>query len=59
VLRDEFGNEARVGQLGVSGAQALGGGAGREFLPIHRLAGAAVETDLGHGSVYGGRRWGR
>lgn len=45
VMRDEFGNEARVGMLGVGGAQALGGGAaGREFLPLHRLAGAAVET---------------
>ena len=47
VLRDEFGNEARVGMLGVSGAQALGGGAGREYLPIHRLLGAAVQTTWG------------
>jgi regulator of sigma E protease len=44
VMRDEFGNEAKIGQLGVGGAQALGGGAGREYLPIHRLFGAAVET---------------
>jgi len=44
VMRDEFGNEARVGQLGIQGAQALGGGAGREYLPPHRLFGAAVET---------------
>jgi len=40
---DEFGNKARVGRLGVQGAQALGGGAGREFLPVHRLFGAAVD----------------
>jgi regulator of sigma E protease len=45
VKEDEFGNQARVGQLGVSGAQALGGaGAGREQLPVHRLLGAAVAT---------------
>jgi len=43
MMRDEFGNEARVGQLGVTGAQALGGGAGREYLPVHRLFGAAVD----------------
>jgi regulator of sigma E protease len=43
---DEFGNQARVGRLGVQGAQALGGGAGREFLPPHRLLGAAVETTI-------------
>jgi regulator of sigma E protease len=41
---DEFGNKARIGMLGVQGAQALGGGAGREQLPPHRLFGAAVDT---------------
>jgi len=40
---DEFGNKARIGMLGVQGAQALGGGAGREQLPPHRLFGAAVD----------------
>ena len=45
VMRDEFGNESKVGLLGIGGAQALGGGAaGREKLPVHRLFGAAVET---------------
>jgi regulator of sigma E protease len=43
-ITDEFGNQARVGRLGVQGAQALGGGAGREQLPPHRLLGAAVDT---------------
>ena len=43
-MTDEFGNQARVGRLGVHGAQALGGGAGREQLPPHRLLGAAVDT---------------
>ena len=44
VDRDQFGNEARVGRIGVAGAQALGVGAGRETLPPHRLVGAAVAT---------------
>jgi len=43
-ISDEFGNKARIGQLGIAGAQALGDGAGREHLPVHQLAGAAVET---------------
>jgi regulator of sigma E protease len=42
-MEDEFGNKARVGMLGITGAQALGAGAGREFLPPHRLLGASVE----------------
>jgi regulator of sigma E protease len=45
-MTDEFGNQARVGRLGVQGAQALGGGAGREQLPPHRLLGAAVDTTV-------------
>ena len=44
MMRDEFGNEARVGRLGIGGAQALGAGAGREYLPPHRLLGAAIDT---------------
>ena len=43
-LEDEFGNKARVGMLGIAGAQTLSGGAGRESLPPHRLLGAAVDT---------------
>ena len=44
VDRDEFGNEAKVGRLGIAGARALGEGAGRESLPPHRLVLAAVDT---------------
>lgn len=44
--RDEFGNEARVGRLGVTPAGTLGGGAGRETLPPHRLFGTAVYTTV-------------
>ena len=43
-MKDEFGNEAKVGRLGVGGAEPLGGGAGREYLPPHRLLGVAVDT---------------
>jgi regulator of sigma E protease len=45
-MTDEFGNQARVGRLGVQAAQALGGGAGREQLPPHRLLGAAVDMTV-------------
>jgi regulator of sigma E protease len=44
VDRDQFGNEARVGTIGVMRAQPLEAGAGREYLPPHRLLGAAVST---------------
>lgn len=45
-LEDEFGNKARVGMLGIGGAQTLGAGAGREQLPLHRLFGTAVYTTV-------------
>lgn len=44
VMRDEFGNQARVGRLGIYPALPVGAGAGREYLPPHRLVGAAVDT---------------
>ena len=43
VARDEFGNEARIGFLGV----APGQGARVERLPPHRLFGAAVDRTIG------------
>lgn len=64
-LRDEFGNEATIGQLGVSPAEPLGGSAaGREYLSLPRLVGAAVATTwntvesmvVALGQVIGGRR---
>jgi len=42
-MRDEFGNEARIGRLGIVPARPLEAGAGREYLPPHRLVGAAVD----------------
>jgi regulator of sigma E protease len=46
VDRDEFGNEARVGRLGITPAGTFSGGAGREYLPPHRLLGTAVHTTV-------------
>jgi regulator of sigma E protease len=46
VRTDEFGNQARIGRLGVQAAQAFGGGAGREFLPVHRLFAASVDMTI-------------
>lgn len=40
IQTDRFGNEARIGVLGVSGAMEL------TELPLHRLPGAAVETTV-------------
>ena len=42
-VRDEFGNEARIGALGIAGAQALGTGAGREKLSLPELFLTSVE----------------
>jgi regulator of sigma E protease len=42
--RDQFGNEARIGRLGIGPALPLGGGPGREALPFYRLPGTAVQT---------------
>jgi regulator of sigma E protease len=43
-MRDEFGNEAKIGLIGIQGAKPLGSGEGREYLPPHRLVGAAIDT---------------